>query len=126
MRPLFFYFFIILIFSGCKKDEIHNLKKGKWNIEWTNYAPAPYLNPQYTYKGKLHFKSGGKGVYFPAGKPDKVPFNYSISGSAATFQFYNPNYSNDIHKFDIVISEDDYQVWEENSIYQLSTFVIKK
>ncbi len=99
---------IILLFSlfiSCKKDEIHILRKGKWNINWY-CAGSPNGSPCYT--GKISFNSGWDGIFYPSGTSDKVPFSYTVSDQTdtATFQFSNPNSNNTIHIFDILIKQD--------------------
>jgi hypothetical protein len=104
----------LLIIVSCKKDEISILKKGRWKLEWGSV------------KGEINFKGGGRGVFYPEGSSDKVPFNYNITGSDASFQWESPSGGNTRHVFTVVISNETSQVWEEDSQFYKSTFILTK
>ncbi len=81
--------------------------------------------PSSMIKGILDFRIDGKGVFID-GYSNESPFTYFLMDDKATFQFVNPGSDNTVHHFDVVISSDTLQVWEESSQYFQTTFILRK
>jgi hypothetical protein len=97
---------LITITFSCRKDkETRELMRGKWDLDWK-------MGGKSIIKGKINFNNYGRGEVLE-GK-SKSPFTYTITGNTLEFKWTNEYRGNTAIKFNSVIQERKYQVWEQS------------